>query len=80
MCDAASETLTVMKSEVPCLMFRLKKSDTTLGINALLHQVRQCFFRTTHSVEFQNVMIGALVLIEKGFLKQCYIHSRTALR
>jgi hypothetical protein len=26
------------------------------------------------------VMIGALVIIEKGFAKHCYIHSRTALR
>ena len=80
MCDAAAETYQVMKTSVPCLVYGLKKEDTTKSINALLQSVADCFDSTSCSIDFKSVMMGALVIIERGFAKQCYIHSRTALR
>ena len=80
MCDASAETYLVMKTSVPCLVYGLKKGDTTKSINGLLQNVGHCFGAASCSIEFKSVMIGALVIIEKGFAKQCYIHSRTALR
>lgn len=80
MCDASAETYQVMKTNVPCLVYGLKKGDTTKSINSLLRSVGHCFQEAPCSIDFKSVMIGALVIIEKGFAKHCYIHSRTALR
>jgi hypothetical protein len=80
MCDASSETYKVMKTNVPCLVYGLNQEDTTKSINALLQSVADCFDPKICSIEFKSVMMGALVIIERGFAKQCYIHSRTALR
>jgi hypothetical protein len=80
MCDASAETYQVMKTNIPCLVYGLKKEDTTKSIFALLKSVAACFDPASCSIDFKSVMMGALVIIEKGFAKQCYIHSRTALR
>lgn len=81
MCDAAIETYQVMKTNFPPLVYGLKKGDSTKSINALLQSVaKSCFANIPCSISFKDLTMSALVIIEKGFAKHVYIHSRTALR
>jgi hypothetical protein len=82
MCDQSEQTIVIMRQSLPSLF--IFKGELSLAASIKqIKQLAKCLeqhLKLCGSCGLNEIMVYALLLLEKGFKSNCFVHSATAPR
>lgn len=82
MCDQSEQTLVIMRQSLPNL-FTLKGEVSMAASIRQIKQLGKCLeqhLKLCGGGGLNEIMVYALLLLEKGFKSNCFVHCATAPR